>query len=604
MKPHTVLFEIAWEVCNQIGGIFTYLKSKIPTMMDTYGDDYFLLGPYFPDNIKSDFRSINDQDDSPLSRTVSYMRSLGFDVQYGYWLLEDSRPRVLLFSPILKRQDLNEVKTRLWNEYELSTIEPDEVIDQVIGFGEVLRIFFTEFIKQSDHNQDVILHFHEWMSASCLPELVDEKVRLATVFTTHSTLLGRYLAPNEVRYFTRLPRFDWLEKAREYGIETRVKLERNIVKKAHVFATDSGNTAKECEAFLNRTPDSIIYNGINKQPVQRYELFELYQQNRDKIDAFIKALFLPSYHIKTEKTLYFFTSGRYEYRNKGFDITLEAIARLNELLIRQKSDVTIVLFIISKRPYHYIKPHVLEARQRYLDLKKICGEISERLGPKLYSKVTSINGQKLPNLNELVDEELLHTWKQAVLNFKKKVLPAVTTHQLTEEDQITQFCQIAGLDNKELNRVKVVYHPDFMERARSLFSMDYQEFIKGCNLGIFPSLYEPWGYTPMETAMAGTPVISSDSSGFGQLLTETMPEHESDEMYVINRRFQSDEEAINQLTSLLYNFSETFIREQYIPRACIDKKIIDKLCWTNLQPLYHDAYRLAFIRSQPETHLY
>lgn len=573
-------------------------------MIDTYEENYFLVGPYFPGHAKSDFRPITSPDNSPLSRTICHMRNLGYDVHYGYWLLDDSRPRALLLNPRIKTAELNQTKTRLWAKYGLSTLQPDPVVEEVIGFGEILRIFLTEFVAQTDLNQDVLAHFHEWMAASCLPELVDEKIRVATAFTTHATLLGRYLAPNEDGYFTNFETYNWLEKAIEYGIETRVTLERLIAGKAHAFITDSENTARECEVFFDRKPDNVIFNGINKRPAPRYELFELYQLSRQKIDAFIKALFFPSYQIRTDKTLYFFTSGRYEYKNKGFDITLEAMARLNDLLIRQKSDVTIVLFIISKQPYQNIRPDVLEARQRYQDLRKVCGEISEKLGPKLYSKVTSISGQAMPDLNNLVDEELLLTWKQSVLNFKRNSLPPNVTHQLNEDDEITRFCQLAGLDNREENRVKIVYHPDFMERAKSLFAMDYQEFIKGCNLGIFPSLYEPWGYTPMETAMGGTPIITSDSSGFGQFISETLPEHEDDEMYLVNRKFRSDEETTQQLTEHLHYISQAFSSQQYIPRASITKKVTDYLCWSNLQPRYHEAYRLAFMRFQPDGNSY
>jgi len=573
-------------------------------MIDTYGDDYFLIGPYLSDHKKAEFRPISTEDDSALFRTISFIKALGFEVHYGYWLLDDSRPRVLLLNPVIEKSRLNEVKGRLWAKYQLSTINSDALLDQIIGFGEVLRLFLSEYSLQIAHDQDVLTHFHEWMSASCVPEITDDQLRIATVFTTHSTILGRYLAPNESNYSASLPGYDWLSKSKEYGIDTRVLLERTIASKTQVLVTDSESTFCECEVFLGRKPDQIIFNGIEKRPALRYELFELYTLSREKIDAFTKALFLPSYPVKTEKTLYFFTSGRYEYRNKGFDITLEAMARLNGRLMHQNSELTIVLFIITKKPFFHIKPEVLEAKQKYQDLRKICAQISERLGPRLYSSVTNSGRPLLPDLNNLVDEELLRTWKQAVYHFKRSELPPVTTHQLTEEDEITRFCQMAGLDNKESNRVKVVYHPDFMERAKSLFGIDYQEFIKGCNLGIFPSLYEPWGYTSMETSMAGTPIIASDTSGFGQYLSAVMPEHEEGEMYILNREHQSNEDAVQQLTEQLFHFSETFEKENYIPRASISKQATDPLCWTNLQPRYHEAYKLAFTKLYRDSGLF
>lgn len=573
-------------------------------MLDTYGDDYLLIGPYLPGNKKAEFKPILNLDDSALSRTIMQIRSLGFEVHYGYWLLDDSRPRVLLFNPIVETEMLNEVKTRLWTQYGLSTLNPDEMLDEVLSFGELVRIFLSVYTEMIGRDQDVLTHFHEWMAASCIPELADQKIRVATLFTTHSTMLGRYIAPNEQNYYANLSRYDWRLKSIDYQVESRALLERLIAAKTQVLVTDSVRTGHECEIFLGRKPDQIIFNGINKKPAPRHQLYELHNQSREKIDAFVKALFLPSYPVKTDKTLYFFTAGRYEYRNKGFDLTLEAMARLNGKLMEQNSDLTIVLFIISKKHFHNIKPEVLEARQKYQDLKKICAQISERLGPRLYSTMTHSGGPKLPDLNQLVDEELLLTWKQAVHNFKRITLPPVTMHQLLEEDEITRFCQLAGLDNKESNRVKVVYHPDFMEQAKSLFGMDYQEFIKGCNLGIFPSLYEPWGYTAMETAMAGTPVVASNTSGFAQYLLEAMPEHEAGEIYLLNRQHEEDENVVQQLTERLLHFSESFLKDHYVTRAAIPSEVTSPLRWSNLQPRYHEAYKLAFTRLYPETGMY
>lgn len=604
LKPDTILLEIAWEVCNQIGGIFTYLKSKIPVMIDTYGDNYLMVGPYLPDHKRVEFKPILSLDDSSLSRTIRHMRELGFEVHYGYWLLDEARPRVILLNPFINHERLNEVKTRLWKNYQLSTLHSDEVMDQVLGFGEVVRIFLSIFREQVTQDQDLLAHFHEWMSASCIPEIIDQRTRIATVFTTHSTLLGRYIAPNEPHFFSQFENYDWLQKSREYAIESRVVMERIIAHKTHVFVTDSQSTARECEVFLGRKPDQVIFNGINHKPKPKGQQFEIYNQSRSKIDAFVNALFLPSYTIKLDKTLYFFTSGRYEFKNKGFNITLESIARLNEKLKQLHVDLNIVVFLITKRPFHHIKQEVLEARQKYQDLKKICARISKSVGPRLYSSVANSSSSKLPDLNNMVDEDLMRTWKQAVLDFKRKSLPPVCTHHLVADDEISQYCRAMGLDNKESDPVKVVYHPDFIEPALSPLGMDYLEFIKGCNLGIFPSIYEPWGYTPMETAIAGTPIIASDTGGFAQYLFENMRDHESGEMYLLNRKFQNDEEVIQQLTNRLLQFSQTFLKHNYIARAALPSDITNPLLWSELQPHYHDTYRLAFTRLHETSGLY
>ncbi|MCE6990059.1 glycosyltransferase [Dyadobacter sp. CY323] len=604
MKPNTLQLEIAWEVCNQIGGIFTYIKSRVPTMVDTYGEEYMLIGPYFPEKAKLDFRPIRELDDSPLSQAIQHTRNLGFEVHYGYWLLEEARPKVLLINPVLRKEHSDSIKARLWNQHGISTIQPDPLTDQVIAFGEITRILLTELIDRIHFEQDVIAHYHEWMSAVSLIGLVAEKVRVATIFTAHATLIGRYVAPNEQQYHLNLHEIDWRQKASDFQIEDRVGIERTAAKSAHVLITSSSVTARECEAFLDRSPDSIISAGIHRKPGVGHEVFEKHLQNRSKIDAFVKALFSPSYQFKTEKTLYFFTSGRYEFQNKGFDITLAAVSRLNEALKRNGSDITVVFFLISKKPFYNIRTEVLEARQRYQNLQKICKQISARIGPRIYSNVTGPGGRKLPDLNQLMDDELHHTWRQAVNQFKRDGLPPVTTHHLHNDDEVTRELQRAGLNNKEEDRVKVIYHPDFMDRATSLFSMDYLDFVRGCHLGIFPSLYEPWGYAPMETVMHGTPVISSDLSGFGKFIGDAVTADQDHEIAIINRRYQSDESAAAQLTSVLEDFVFSFENHQYIPRARLSRQVLDRLCWTELQLRYQECYRLALIRYQPVANLY
>ncbi|MCR9062477.1 MAG: glycogen synthase, partial [Cytophagales bacterium] len=59
-----VLFELAWEVCNQVGGIYTVIRSKVPAMVEKWGDDYCLIGPYIPQTASIEFEP--SVDDSPF----------------------------------------------------------------------------------------------------------------------------------------------------------------------------------------------------------------------------------------------------------------------------------------------------------------------------------------------------------------------------------------------------------------------------------------------------------------------------------------------------------------------------------------------------------
>lgn len=574
-------------------------------MLDTYGENYFLVGPYFPDKARLDFRPIREPEECALSATLASLRSQGYEVHFGYWLLEDSRPFVILINPYIDGDKLNEVKDKLWCHHQISTIVQDDLVDQILGFGEGVRLFLSEYISRTDVNRDVIAHYHEWLSASSIPELVREKVRLATIFTAHATVLGRYLAPNETHYLDKLSTFDWQAKSQQYGVESKATIERAAARNTNVLIANSDVTAQECTVFFERSCDAIIHNGVNRKPGAPHMAFVEHQKSKAKIDSFVKAFFAPSYPVQAEKMLYFFISGRYEYRNKGFDVTLEAAARLNGMLMQTNSDLNVVLFVISCQPFHHIKSEVLEARKRFQDLNKICKEISSRLGPKFYSKITgTAHNHRMPDLNEMVDEELMVQWRQALTNFKRKDLPPISTHELLTDDEITRFAVRAGLDNSAENKVKIVYHPDFIDRTTSLFGMDYLEFVQGCNLGIFPSLYEPWGNAAMESSLQGTPAIVSNTSGFGQFVEANLPHYEDHALHMIDRRAQSDEDAVMRLTQILYMFTQNFRDDQFIPRTVLPNHFLDFFRWSGVSQRYLESYKLALHRNQPVASLY
>ncbi|GAB2784773.1 glycogen/starch synthase [Rhabdobacter roseus] len=572
-------------------------------MTKSWGENYFLLGPYFPNSAKLDFVPLPEPADSPVGEAIRAMRREGYQVLYGYWLREGSQARVLLFPTHLKQLDA--VKTGLWEGYQVPTLGAEELVNQVISFGEQVRIFLTKVTQLAGPDQDVMAHFHEWMSASGLAQLRDEAVPVTTVFTTHATLLGRYLAPNEEAFYDRFSGFDWLQKARQYAIEASARLERNAAQAAHVLTAVSETAAQECVTFLGRQPDYIIPNGLAVSAASVPEISYNEPKGRRHLEQFVRGQFLPRYDIQPENTLYFFASGRYEYRNKGFDLLLKALSRLNQQVKEEALEVTIVVFIITRRPFRHLKPEVLEAHARYTELRKLCNQVSTRLGPKLFSALaTTRKDTPLPNLNLLVDEDLLRRWRQAILEFKKTDLPPYVTHALYHDDDISTYCQQAGLLNYPEDPVKVVYHPDFIHPSNSLFGLDYPDFVKGCHLGIFPSLYEPWGYTAAECAQQGTPTITTDLSGFGKYVSEKFPNPERKGVHVLKRRFETDQQAVAQLAATMFRFSRSFANGLAAPRCELAPQLEESLSWEKLLRFYEEAYKLALVRSRPSASLY
>ncbi|WP_020605729.1 glycosyltransferase [Spirosoma spitsbergense] len=595
-----LLLEIAWEVCNQVGGIYTVIRSKVPAMVEKWDDNYVALGPYFPQRSAAEFEPIVELDETEIGQTVRKMRQLGYGVEYGYWLVT-GRPRVVLFDiNSISTDQLNQIKTQLWINHQLSTLNVEDLVNQTIVFGEMVRQFITLLAEGHAKRVDFVAHFHEWMASTGLPDLRRDNVKVATVFTTHATMLGRYLAQNEPGFYGKLPFFDWKREAQHYGIETQATIERLAALQANVFTTVSDVTARECEVFLGRSPDLVLPNGLNVTRFAAVHEFQnLHVQYKEKIHEFVMGHFFQSYSFDLEKTLYFFTSGRFEFSNKGYDITLEALARLNHRMRENNMDMTVVMFMVTKQPYTSINPEVLHSRALLNEIQETCESIEKQVGDRLFHAAASnTQSTKLPDLNNFVDEYWRLRLRRTVQSWKTHRLPPYVTHNLVQPDDMTRFIEKANLVNNEYDRVKIVYHPDFIASTNPLFGLDYSQFVRGCHLGVFPSYYEPWGYTPLECVVRGIPTVTSDQSGFGDFIMQIMRDYENRGIYVINRRTQSFDEAADQLTDVLYRFVKMAQRDRIKQRNQVES-IADVFDWSSLRSYYDTAHDLALKRKKP-----
>jgi len=592
-----LLIEIAWEVCNQVGGIYTVIRSKVPSMVEKWDTDYLLLGPYFPQKASVEFEPITHDDGTEIGQTVQRLRARGLDVQYGYWLIT-GKPRVVLFNIQSYLDQANAIKFNLWENHRISTLGAEELVNQVVVFGEMVRLFLTDLAENS-RKIDIAAHFHEWMASSGLPDLRRDNVKVATVFTTHATMLGRYLAQNEKGFYGKLPFFNWQQEAKHYGIEAQATIERLSAQQAHVFTTVSDVTARECEVFLGRIPDLILPNGLNiMRFTAMHEFQNLHVKYKERIHEFIMGHFFQSYSFDLEKTLYFFTSGRFEFSNKGYDLTLEALARLNAKMREANMDTTVVMFMVTKQPFHSIDPEVLHSRALLDEMHETCKAIEEQVGNRLFQAAAASNDINLPDLNAFVDEYWRLRLRRTVQSWKTKKLPPFVTHTLVQEDDMVRYIRQAGLVNNEFDRVKVVYHPDFVSSTNPLFGLDYGQFVRGCHLGIFPSYYEPWGYTPLECVVRGIPTVTSDLSGFGDFIMQIMRDYENRGIYVVNRKTQNFNEAADQLANILFRFVRLSQRDRIAQRNRVEN-ISDVFDWTNLRSYYDTAHDLALKRKKP-----
>ncbi len=595
-SENKLLIEVAWEVCNQLGGIYTVIRSKVPAMKKKWGDNYCLIGPYFYHKANVEFEPSDNYDDV-YGQAVLKLRSMGLEVHYGHWLVS-GKPKVVLINPFFVYYKIGEIKFNLWERHDIPSNNADDLQTQVIAFGYLVKEYLRELTNINQETHKTIAHFHEWMVGTTIPEIRYENIPVTTIFTTHATLLGRYLAMNDSNFYDNLGNYYWLNEAKHFNIETAVRIERAAAHGAEVFTTVSEVTGRECESLIGRKPDVILPNGLN---IQRFaalhEHQNLHKEYKDKIHRFVMGHFFQSYSFDLDNTLYFFTSGRYEYKNKGFDLTIEALARLNYKMQCEQINTTVVMFFITKQPYQSINPEVLQSRAMMEEISETCEAIEKQVGERLFEAASASDGHKMPDLNEFVDEYWRLRLRRTIQSWKSWNLPKIVTHNLWNDgkDELLNFLRTTNLVNNNYDKVKVVYHPDFIAPSNPLFGMEYGQFVRGCHLGVFPSYYEPWGYTPLESMASGVPAITSDLAGFGDYVMQNVVNPSEKGIYVVNRYHKGFHEAAEDLANLMFSFVKQSRRERINQRNKVESTA-EHFDWSNLTIHYEKAYQLAFDR--------
>ncbi|MFO8014678.1 MAG: glycosyltransferase [Phycisphaerae bacterium] len=589
-----LLCEVAWEVCQQLGGIYTVLRSKAPAMVERWGERYVLVGPYNPETSPTEFDPAAPT--GPVGRAVEALRQEGLEAQTGTWLVT-GRPRAVLLDTRSVRDRLAEIKYALWDEHHISLPGGDDLLDEVVAFGYLVERFLRALAREVPGEQRIVAHFHEWMAGTALPALRLSGLAIGTVFTTHATQVGRSMAAGDARFYDHLPDLDGEEAARQTGVGPKAALERAAAHAAGVFTTLSEITAYECEHLLGRRPDLLVPNGLNiERFTAMHEFQNLHQAFKEKIHRFVMAHFFPSYTFDLDTTLYVFSAGRYEPRNKGYDLVVRAMARVNSELKRRGTERTVVLFLVTQRPCRSIHAEVLRNRAVMEEMRSHCDAIKNQFGERLFE--ATARGER-PDFRALVDDTVVLRLRRVAHAWKSDRLPAIATHDLADEngDALLHLMHESMLFNLADDPVKVVYHPDFITSSNPLFGMDYEQFVRGCHLGLFPSWYEPWGYTPMECVALGVPPVTSDLSGFGTYVEEHVADWADRGLCILRRRRASDEEALEALVRYVLDFLETDRRGRIAMRNRVES-LAGRFDWANLVEHYDAAHRLALERVQ------
>lgn len=540
------VFEVSWEVCNKVGGIYTVVSSKAARMIEWYGAGYCLIGPYTARAVGEGFEARK----APrwLEPLLVPLEARGISLHAGVWNVK-GHPSVILVNFDRYSGELNSVKARLWEWHRIDSLgsgrDYDEPLLWAWATGLTLRL-----VAEARSREHGVFHFHEWLSGAALLYLRHAEVRGGLVFTTHATVLGRALANRGVDIYRERMRIHVDEAAYEAGVHSMHQLEQATAAGADVFTTVSMMTAEEAKTFLGRVPDFILPNGLDIVTFPRIRTAtRLHEFEKRGLVDFLRYYFFPYTWFPEEEVLLYFIASRYEFHDKGIDLFIRALGTLNDRLRTEKRKRTIVAFFWVPTSTGGVRSDVLELRDRYFrlvaDFKKDGFDIRDE---RTFRRFFAEPGER--DLRRLSFSSI-----KELRGFRRSGTPPLTTHDLmVSSSAILEGFRSAGLLNRARDHVKVVWYPVYLSPRDGLLNLGYHESMQGAHLGVFPSFYEPWGYTPLESAALGIPAITTDLAGFGRYLEDSRASR-GDGIYLLRRSGRTDEEAGQELAELLYRFS-------------------------------------------------
>lgn len=591
------LFEVSWEVCNKVGGINTVLVSKSLEIGNFYKKNYTLIGPYFVDKIGGQFQE--EPPEEELKPVFSALEKRGIKCHKGKWLIA-GEPSVILIDFINFWSEANIIKRELWDNFMIDSLNAGYDFDEPVLWSYAAGILIEQ-LAALHKEKKTIAHFHEWLSGAGLLYLTAKKSGVKTVFTTHATVLGRTLANSNVDIYSLLDKIDVKKEIYKYNIQGKHLLEASSALQATVFTTVSEITGLEAQYFLGKKADVVLSNGLDIEKFPSFEEGSLkHRIQRHRIKEFLQYFFFPYYTFDLEETLIYFVASRYEFKNKGINITIKALGELNEKLKKEHSKKTIVAFFWIPAAIRGIKIELLEHKIRYEDIKDSFKEIAQDTKDKI---LLSLVSQKEISKQSLFSKEFLDEIKKKILIFNRKGEAPNCTHDLVDSnDIILKKFKEANLNNGEKDRVKVIFYPTYLNGSDGLLNLNYYESITGAHLGIFPSYYEPWGYTPMETAALGVASVTTDLAGCGRFINEYVEGKKNPGIFLLKflsaakgsgeAKQRSESEVVSDLADIMHKFSKFSIHER-IQNKIAARDIAAKADWKVLIKNYLDAYNLA-----------
>ncbi len=593
------VFEVSWEVCNKVGGINTVIKSKAKYMTQEY-EKYILIGPYIKE--KAEFELERKPIPNTLKKIFLDLEKEGILCHYGMWNIQ-GEPEVILIEFSDMKKQTNDLKTKYWNEYGVDSLMTSWEFEEPMLFSTAAGMIIDEYQKAT--KEQVVGHFHEWMAGFGILHLKKINPSIATVFTTHATILGRTIAGSGQALYADLATLDPEQKAREFGIIDKFSVERACAQNATIFTTVSEITALEAEKILGRKPEVLLYNGMSMANFPTVEETTIkHTTSREALREFIAYYFYPYYTFDMKNTLVYFTAGRFEHHNKGFDILIESLKRLNEDLKRQQSEKTIIMFFWIPMGISNVERSIIENKNAYFQIKNYVDWHAQTILKELTWDFL-IQGTREVN-ESLFAKDFLQEIRKDVKRFKRVGNPPISTHEFQNNNSLYRALQNAGLNNSPDDKIKVVLYPSYLDGTDGLLNLPFYDAIVGGHLGIFPSYYEPWGYTPLESVALAVPAITTDLAGFGRFInshchSESVKNQDNHTgIWVLERFKKSWEEEVQDLFLILKEYT-SYDHPERVQKRLAAKTSSSIADWKHFSKYYFSAHEKAIQKLHEES---
>ena len=557
LSPDYIL-ESSWEVCNKVGGIYTVLSTRAKTLQERMKDRIIFIGPDFWKEKESPYFK---EDKSLLAQWQWEAKQQGLNVRCGRWDIPGQPISILVdFTPYF--QNKNDIYAWLWEHYQVDSLHAYGDYDEASMFsyaaGLVVESLYRHLsanrsdktaAKDADKELRVVYHANEWMCGLGLLYVNNRLPQIGTIFTTHATSIGRSIAGNQKPLYDYLFAYNGDQMAGELNMQSKHSIEKQTAHHCDCFTTVSDITAKECVELLDKPVDVVLPNGFDNSFVPRGAAFTSKRKAaRQRLLDVANALL--GEQLADSDTLIVSTSGRYEFRNKGIDVFVEAMNRL----LRDAN----------------LKKQVLA----FIEVPGWVGEPRKDLQERLASGQQAMaDGQGATPLEVPMVTHWLHNMSH---------------------DQVLGMMKYYDMHNRHDDRVKLVFLPCYLDGNDGIVNMTYYDLVLGNDLCVYPSYYEPWGYTPLEAVAFHVPCITTDLAGFG--------------LWANNQfgRYGELEDGVKVIHRTDYNYSEVAdaIKDSVARFSAMTKKEVDtcrkhadtlskKALWSEFIKYYDQAYDMA-----------